>query len=120
MAAFDPQTLAALGRLNEVAIRTGLHPKSAVVIWIVVADGAVFVRSVKGAKGRWYRDLAGGGQATLEFDGRTVPVAAFPVRDAATVERASREYLTKYRSSPYAEPMVRDEVLPTTLRLEPR
>jgi hypothetical protein len=43
-----------------------------VVIWVAVADEEVLVRSVRGTKGRWYRDLAAGGPATLEFavDGR--------------------------------------------------
>jgi hypothetical protein len=36
----------------------------------VVADEEVFVRSVRGTKGRWYGDLAAGGPATLEFAGR--------------------------------------------------
>jgi hypothetical protein len=120
MPTFDTAALHALTDLKEVAIRTEKHARNAVVIWIVVDDGAVFVRSVKGSQGRWYRDLAQGGPATLEFAGRSVPVQAIPATDASSVERASRQYLTKYRASPYAEPMVRAEVLPTTLRLEPR
>jgi hypothetical protein len=120
MDAFAPEALRALRDCREVAIRTNQHPASAVTIWIVVADGDVFVRSVRGGKGRWYRDLAGGGQAVLEFDGRQLAVAAIPATDAGSIERASRAFLTKYRSSPYADSIVRSEVLPMTLRLEPR
>ena len=109
MANFDADTLHELRHLQEIAIRTGKHPKTAVVIWVAVADDEVFVRSVRGTKGRWYRDLAAGGPATLEF-----------ASDPATVGRASREYLRKYQPSPYAQAMVRSEVLPSTLRLEPR
>jgi len=69
----------------------------------VVADDEVFVRSWRGAKGRWYRDLAAGGPATLE-----------------AVARASREFLRKYQRSSHAQEMVRAQILPTTLRLEPR
>ena len=116
---FDLDTLRGLHEAHEVAIRTGKHPESAVVIW-VVADDEVFVRSVRGPKGRWYRDLAGGGDATLEWAGRSVPVRAVPATDAASVERASREYLRKYKTSPYARTMVGADTLPTTLRLEPR
>lgn len=87
---------------------------------MVVADGEVFVRSVYGARGRWYRDLAAGGAATLEFGGRRLPVQALPESDPATVAEVSREYLKKYQPSPYAQAMVKSEVLPTTLRLEPR
>jgi len=120
MASFDEGILRELRDLPEVAIRTEKHPDNAVIIWMVVAEGDVFVRSVRGQKGRWYRDLATGGSAALEFAGRRLAVRALPVSDADAVERASGEYLRKYRSSPYAQSIVRAEVLPTTLRLEPR
>ena len=120
MARFDKETLAQLGAQDEIAIRTEKHPGTAVVIWVAMADGDVFVRSARGAKGRWYRDVAAGGDASLEFDGRALPVRAVPAADAQSVERASREYLRKYRRSPYAQSVVRPDVLPTTLRLEPR
>jgi hypothetical protein len=86
----------------------------------VAAGDDVFVRSVRAAKGRWYKDLAKGGDATLEVAGRLVAVKAVPATDPPSVERASGEYLRKYRTSPYAQAMVKAETLPTTLRLEPR
>jgi hypothetical protein len=75
---------------------------------------------VAGRTGRWYQDLAAGGPATLEFAGRRLPVQATPASDAASVERASHEILRKYQHSSHAQEMVRGEILPTTLRLEPR
>ena len=65
MAKFDADTLRELQDFREVAIRTERHPDSAVIIWVVVADGEVFVRSVRGSKGRWYRDLAKGGSGRI-------------------------------------------------------
>jgi hypothetical protein len=120
MAKFDADILSDLRDLREVVILTEKHPESAVVIWVVVADDEVFVRSVRGSKGRWYRDLATGGSAALEFGGRRLEVQALPASDPDSIARASREYLSKYQPSPYAQSMVRAEVLPTTLRLEPR
>ena len=120
MPTFDPETLSKLRDRQEVAIRTEKHPESAITIWVVVSNGDVFVRSVRGAKGRWYRDLAAGGTATLEFDGQQLAVQAVPSNDAASVERASQQFLSKYRSSPYAASIVRPEVLATTLRLDAR
>ena len=117
---FDADTLRALRDVKEVRIRTEKHPRTAVVIWVVVADDEVFVRSWRGAKGRWYRDIAAGGPATLEFDGRRLAVQAIPASDPAAVDRASREFLRKYQTSAHAQEMVRSEILPTTLRLEPR
>jgi hypothetical protein len=120
MANFDADTLRTLHDLEEVAIRTEKHPANAVVIWITVPDGQAFVRSVRGDKGRWYRDLAADPRATLEFAGQRLAVTAIPVVDPASIDHVSREYLRKYSTSPFAQSVVRPEVLPTTLRLEPR
>jgi len=120
MAQFDQQTLRKLHDLKEVTIRTTKHPASAVTIWVVVSDADVFVRSVRGTKGRWYKDLANGGLATLEFNGEQLAVQAAPATDAVSTERASQEFLSKYRTSPYATSIVRAEVLGTTLRLDPQ
>ncbi len=119
MAKFDADTLRELREVQEVRIRTQKHPKSAVVIWVVVADDEVFVRSWLGARGRWYRNLAAGGPATLEFAGRRLAVQAIPAADQDAVARTSREFLRKYHGSTHAQEMVRSETLPTTLRLEP-
>jgi len=110
MTNFDAETMRELRDVREVAIRTEKHPKSAVV----------FVRSWRGAEGRWYRDLAAGGPATLEYASRRLAVQASPADDEAAVARVSREFLRKYRRNSHAQEMVRSETLPTTLRLEPR
>src|ERR1700751_3803503 len=111
MAKFDAQSLSDLRDVQEVRIRTEKHPKSAVVIWVVVADDEVFVRSWAGTRGRWYRDLAAGGPAILEFAGRQLNVQAIPASDSDAVARASREFLHKYRTSSHAQEMVRPEIL---------
>jgi hypothetical protein len=117
---FDKATLECLRGQQEVSIRTQTHPNTPVTIWIVASGDDVYVRSVRAAKGRWYNDLAKGGDATLDVSGRRVPVRAMPATDENSIERASQEYLRKYRTSPYAQAMVKAETLTTTLRLEPR
>ena len=120
MTTFDADILRDVRGRHEVAIRTGRHPDSNVVVWAVAVDDAVFVRSARGAKGRWYRDLAGGDTATLEAGGRRLAVRATPVDDPAVIEHVSGEYRRKYGSSPYLQSVLRTEVVATTLRLEPR
>lgn len=120
MAHFDMDTVRQLRVAREVSIRTEKHPDSSVVIWVVVVESDVFVRSWRGAKGRWYRDLGAGGPASLEFDGHRLPVQAIPANDAGAIASVSDEFLRKYRTSSHAEEMVRPKALPTTLRLEPR
>src|SRR5260221_5049396 len=100
MAKFDAETLRELCDAREVAIWTEKHPKTGVVIWVVVADGEVFVRSVYGPRGRWYRDLAAGGTATLAISGRRLGAQAIPDGEPGAVDRASSEYLRKYQPSP--------------------
>jgi len=117
---FDAGILRDVRGRHEVAIRTGRHPDSNVVVWAVVLDDAVFVRSARGAKGRWYRDLVGGDMATLEAGPSRLAVRGTPVDDPGTVERVSGEYRRKYGSSPYLQSVLRPEVVATTLRLDPR
>src|SRR4051795_12896221 len=105
MTNFDADILRELRELQKVVIRTEKHPNTAVVIWVAVADEEVFVRSVRGTKGRWYRDLAAGGAATLDFAGRQFAVQAIRVSAPAAVARASQESLRKYQPSPYAQAM---------------
>ena len=120
MVRFNADTLHQLRAAREVSIRTEKHPNGAVVIWVVVADDQVFVRSWRGTKGRWYRDLAAGGPASVELGGRHLSVQAIPTTDATAIARVSEEFLRKYQPSTHSPEMVRIEILPTTLRLEPR
>jgi hypothetical protein len=116
---FDAATLASLHNAKEVRIRTSRHRNRGVVIWIVVADDAAFVRSVRGPTGKWFVAAAAGGQATLEIDGRQLPVRVIPVADHVTIEAVSQAFLTKYATSPHAQSIVSPATLPTTLRLDP-
>lgn len=118
---FDTEVLGALDRSDEVHIETGRGGSSGTVIWAVVVDDSVFVRSVRGEKGRWYREASASQEATLRVDGRRVPVRVVPETDAAVIGKVSEAYREKYEAS-YPGPtaaMVREEVLATTLRLLP-
>ena len=120
----DGETLEALDRTDEVRIETRGDTSSSgreTVIWAVVVDGAAFVRSVRGGKGRWYREATANPEVTLRVDDRRVLARAVPETDARTIERVSGAIREKYGAS-YPGPtaaMLREEVLATTLRLLP-
>jgi hypothetical protein len=116
---FDAATLASLHSTKEVRIRTARHKRNGIVIWVVVADDAVFVRSVRGPTGKWYVAAAAEGRATLEVGGRQLPVQVVPIADQGTIEAVSQAFLTKYATSPYAKSIVAPDTLSTTLRLDP-
>ncbi len=91
------------------------------MIWAVVVDGGAFVRSVRGEKGRWYREASANPEVTIRTNDERVPVRAVPEADARTIEKVSEAIREKYGSSfpgPTAA-LVREEVLATTLRLLP-
>jgi hypothetical protein len=121
---FSDEILALIGQAEEVHI----EPRSAdgqhvgpVTIWVVVVDGDVYVRSYRGPNGRWYQALLRHPAGVLHVNGRDVPFRAVRVEDQAEIARVSETYRRKYERKWPRETaeMLRDEVLPTTLRLEP-
>lgn len=118
------EILAALDATDEVRVETrrdASSPGHETVIWAVVVDGEAFVRSVRGAKGRWYREASANPDVTLRVNDWRVPVRAVPETDARTIEGVSEAIREKYGASfpgPTAA-MLREEVRATTLRLTP-
>jgi hypothetical protein len=112
-----------LESVEEVDIETsrgGDAPVHRTTIWVVMGNGEVFVRSLKGGDGRWYRELTANPEAVLHVEGDAVPVRGIPAADSESVARATDGFRRKYGDSPYLDSMIRDEIAPTTVRLEPR
>lgn len=116
MRGFDSALLERLATVEEVEI--GMQ-RPRVVIWIVVVGERVYVRSVRGERGRWYRALRARREGVLRVGRARLPVRAVPVRAPSTIAAVSLAFLQKYRESPYARSMVAPATLGTTLRLEP-
>jgi hypothetical protein len=121
---FAPQILRLLDETKEVRIETrrdGDSPEHRTIIWVVVVEGEVFVRSVRGRRGRWYREISSNPEGALHVQDNRLPVQAAPATEGTTVDAVSAAFRRKYqRSSPAStEAMVRPETLPTTLKLSP-
>lgn len=120
---WDRATLDLLALEREVDIVTTRPDGSPlrVTIWVVVADDEVFVRSWRGERGYWYQAaLDRPADVELLAAGQRLPVMAVPATDAQSVARCSTALEVKYANDPSTPGMVRDDVLGTTLRLEPR
>lgn len=121
---FDTETLNLLDGTDEVYIETRSDadsPEHRTIVWAVVVDGEVFVRSVRGNKGRWYREISSNPEGALHAGEDRIPVHAVPATDGPTVDAVSNTYQAKYEDA-YPGPtaaMVRPEALPTTLKLSP-
>ena len=90
-----------------------------VTIWIVVHDGAPYVRSVRGKKGRWYRELVARKHGVLHVGTRKVPVRPAAVAEPELIDQVSAALWRKYPRSPSLFSMLRLVTLDTTLRLDP-
>lgn len=119
---FARDVLDLLARTEEVEIETRaprdgqLHRT---IIWVVVEGNEVFIRSVLGATARWYGEVTSAGEGALIAGDRRIPFRAIPAADPDSVERCSQGFREKYARDPSTPSMLRPEVLPTTLRLEP-
>jgi len=111
-----------LERVPEVDIETQSAEGEVhrTTIWPVVDGGDVYVRSLRGSAGRWHRELTAEPDAILHVAGEAVPVHAEPAPDVESIGRANAGYQRKYADSPYLGAMTREEILGTTMRLEPR
>jgi hypothetical protein len=123
MAQFSAGDLRVLDQTDEIDIET---PRASgrdrrTIIWIVTVGGHAYIRSVRGPSGRWYQAVADGGQARLVAGSQSWQVRTTPVTDQAEIDQVSQAISRKYQDrwpGPTAA-MLRPEVLPTTLRVEP-
>lgn len=117
---FSQDELDVIDRTDEVEIETtgaeGVTNRT--IIWAVVDDGDVFIRSYRGPNARWYREALANPAVALHVDGQRLPATAVLAADPASIERCSAGILRKYANDPAAASMVRPEVLDLTLRLE--
>ena len=118
---FDRDALDLLDATREVRIETSLPggPVHSTIIWVVVDGDDVFVRSWKGAGARWFRETRAHQEGVVVAGEQRIPATAAPATDADSIRRCSEGLLRKYRKSQSALAMVADEILDTTLRLDP-
>ena len=90
-----------------------------VTIWLVVIDGTPYVRSVRGVKGRWYRELTARKGGALHVGSRRVEVRPAEVRSTEEIDEVSAAFWRKYTKNSSLFSMLRLVTLHTTLRLEP-
>jgi hypothetical protein len=118
---FPESDLALLGQLEEIEVETqsadGVVHRT--IVWPVVRNATVYLRSYKGPHGRWYREALENPSVALHAGGRRLPARAVPAPDAASIEACSAALRAKYPRSRSLDAMLVEDVLPTTLTLVP-
>jgi hypothetical protein len=91
-------------------------------IWSVAVDDALYVRGYNGQNSRWYQAAVRQRAGRILAAGRTKEVTFEPV-DGPTNDglndRIDEAYRTKYRGSPYLDPMIGRRARSATVRIMP-
>lgn len=119
----DRETLALLDRQREADIVTRRPDGSLMrtTIWVVVDGDEAYVRPWRGSRAHWFQAaLDRPADVELIADEMHLRVRPVPATDDLSVARCSSALERKYAGDPATEAMVSEEILDTTLRLEPR
>ena len=109
----------AAAREVKIETRSASGDVHRTIIWTAEHDGELYIRSYLGPRGRWYREALADPDVAILVDGRRVEARAVPATDEASVEACSAGLAAKYPRSQSLRAMLVEDVLPTTLRLEP-
>ncbi len=90
-----------------------------VTIWVVVVEGVPYVRSVRGERGRWYREIVARKDGALHVGSRRVPVRPSHVRKRELIDEVSAAFWRKYAKNSSLFSMLRYVTLDQTLQLDP-
>ena len=120
---FDAALIGHIDAAREVEIETTRRSGASrrTVIWVMTDGSDVYVRSVRGREGRWFRDLLDRPTAFLHVNDERVAVEAVVADDGAQLDLVDELLRAKYGRTSRASTtsMLRDEVRGTTLRLVP-
>ena len=118
---FATDDLRRLAADEEVEIETQAPngPVHRTIIWVVVADGDVLVRSVRGEAGRWFREAKANPAVAIHSAGRRLAATAIPATDPDTIDRINSALTAKYLGIEGYDSMFEPDVLSANYRLEP-
>ena len=88
-------------------------------IWSVVVDGELFVRAYNGQNSSWYQSAIAQKAGRITAAGITKEVS-FESVDGPINDRIDEAYRTKYKKSPYVNPMIGNRARSATVKVTPR
>ncbi len=91
---FSPQVLAAFDAVKYLRIRAGEH--RFILIWVVVVEGRVIVRSWNDKPKGWYRAFLAERRGDVQMEDRQVAVRAAPLASKRLNDAADEAYAAKY------------------------
>src|ERR671920_1837555 len=117
----DLDTIGTADELEIAPLRADGSPRRYTTIWVVRVGDDLYVRSVRGRRGGWFRHFLERGAGRIRAGGveRDVTMAEAGNADHDAIDRA---YRSKYGGYPraYVDPTVTADAAAATLRLSPR
>ncbi|TDD60369.1 DUF2255 family protein [Kribbella antibiotica] len=121
MSTWNAGELQALDRIGEIRVagrRQDGSLRTLTIIWHVVVDGSLYVRSVRGAEGSWYKGVRRHHEGAIVWDGTTRDVVFVP--DTTVDDEIDAAYLQKYGNGSPTRAITNAAARATTLRVKPR
>jgi len=123
MSEWTPEEVHAIGDIEEVQVAPLAGdgtPLQSVTMWAVTNGTEVFVRSVKGVRGRWYRRVSETGRGVFTAGDVSREVAFEPVNEIKN-QVVTDAYNAKYAAQPaqFRQPMVEGPSVEATLKVVP-
>ena len=117
----SPELLQEIADTREVLVETSAAGKTVrTIIWVVVVDDDVYIRTAHGDQSKWYLRLVSNPDVSLVVGDQIVAFHAVLAIDEETVAKVSAAYEAKYLPSKSVGFMIAPENLHTTHRLDPR
>jgi hypothetical protein len=120
MSAWNDEELRILDRVREIRV-TGRREDGSLrrltIVWQVVVNGKLYVRSVRGIDGRWYKGVITHYEGAIDFDGQTRSVTYIP--DHSVDDLIDAAYFAKYGNGSSSQAIINMTANATTLRIEP-
>jgi len=111
-------TLDRLGEIRVAGRRLDGSLRTLTIVWHVVVDRKLYVRSVRGAEGGWYKGVVRHHEGAIAWDGTTREVSYVP--DDTADDRIDAAYFAKYGTGSPSRAITNAAARATTLRVEPR
>jgi len=121
MSGWTDDELRELAQAREVRVagrRADGTSRTPVIVWHVVVDGKLYLRSVKGPQGQWYKGVARYFEGFLSWGGRTRAVTY--TLDSSQDAAIDAAYAAKYGTGSSTRAITTDLSKQTTVRVDPR
>lgn len=121
MSTWSPSELDALDRVSEIRVagrRTDGTLRTPRIVWQVVVEGELYIRSVYGTEGKWYQGVAERLEGEITWGGTSREVSF--VLDPTHDEAIDAAYFSKYGTGSPSQSITSAVARTTTLRVDAR